>query len=199
MKLYYSPGACSLSVNIALREARLKFDMVKVDLKTKQTSEGDYLQINPKGYVPALKLDDGQLLTEANVILQWVAAQAPEKNLFPSADDPKRFAALEMLSFVATEMHKGFGSLFHAYQFNEEGLKGVHAKLQARLKTLDDTLAQQKYLLGDQLTIADIYAFNILRWAPAIKVDLTAHHKVMGFIENMRSLDSVRDAIKAEV
>lgn len=198
MKLYYSPGACSFSVNITLREAGFKFDMVRVDLKTKNSDEGDYLKINPKGYVPALKLDDGSLLTEANVILQWLAAQAPEKNLFPSANDPQRFHALEVLSFVATEMHKGFGSLFHAYQFNEDGLKGVHTRLQQRLSIVDKMLEIQKFLLGDKLSIADIYLFNILRWAPMVKVDLTAHHKVLGFIEHMSTLPSVQEALKAE-
>lgn len=199
MKLYYSPGACSLSANIALREAGLKFDMVKVDLKTKQTSEGNYLDVNPNGYVPALKLDDGTLLTEANVILRWVADQSTNKVLFPKVTDSNYYQALQMLSFVATEMHKGFGSLFHAYRFNEEGIKSIHAQLQSRLNYVSSILEKQKYLLGETLSIADIYIFNILRWAPAIKVDLTSHPKILGFIESMRQLDSVREALKAEV
>lgn len=199
MKLYYSPGACSLSANIALREAGLKFDMVKVDLKTKQTSEGNYLDVNPNGYVPALKLDDGTLLTEANVILRWIADQSTNKVLFPKVTDSNYYQALQMLSFVATEMHKGFGSLFHAYRFNEEGIKSIHAQLQSRLNYVNSILEKQKYLLGDTLSIADIYIFNILRWAPAIKVDLTSHPKILGFIESMRQLDSVREALKAEV
>ncbi|MCO5113010.1 MAG: glutathione binding-like protein [Bdellovibrionaceae bacterium] len=198
MKLYYSPGACSLSVNIALREADLKFDMVKVDLKTKETTEGHYLDVNPNGYVPALKLNDNTLLTEANVILRWIADQSPEKNLFPKPEEPNYYQALQMLSFVATEMHKGFGSLFHAYRFNEEGIKSIHSQLQSRLTYVNSIFEKQKFLLGDTLSIADIYLFNILRWAPAIKVDLTSHTKILGFIETMRGLDSAREALRSE-
>lgn len=198
MKLYYSPGACSLSINIALREAGLKFDMVKVDLKTKQTVEGNFFDVNPNGYVPTLRLDDGTILTEANVILRWVAAQVPDKNLFPNSNDDNYYQALQMLSFVSTEMHKGFGGLFHAYRFNDEGLKSIHVQLQNRLAYLNTIFEKQKFLLGDTLSIADIYLFNILRWAPAIKVDLTPHTKVLGFIENMRGLDSAREALRSE-
>lgn len=198
MKLYYSPGACSLSINIALREAGLKFDMVKVDLKTKQTVEGDFFDVNPNGYVPTLRLDDGTVLTEANVILRWIAAQMPDKNLFPNPNDDNYYQALQMLSFVSTEIHKGFGGLFHAYRFNDEGIKGIHAQLQSRLAYLNTIFEKQKFLLGDTLSIADIYLFNILRWSPAIKVDLTPHTKILGFVENMRGLDSAREALRSE-
>ncbi len=197
MKLYFSPGACALATQIVLRETGAKFDMVKVDLKTKQSVEGDFLKVNPKGYVPALRLDDGSVLTEGAVILQYLADHAPAKMLLPKFGSMERYHAMEWLNFVSTELHKGLGAFFNQ-QLNEEARKTMTGKLNARLQFLDEHLQKNEYVLGSQFSVVDAYIFNIMRWTGPLKVDVTAYKAILGFMEKVGARASVRAAIEAE-
>ncbi len=198
MNLYYSPGACALASQIVLREAGLNFEMIKVDLKAKQYAGGDYKAVNPKGYVPALQLKSGELMTEGAVILQWIADQVPEKNLIPKFGTPERYKAMEWLNYIATELHKGISPLFYAHLQSEESMKATHERLQLRLEVLDKNLQKNEFMLGNQFSVVDAYAYNIVRWAHPLKVDLTNHKAILGLIEKMATRPSVRDAVAAE-
>ena len=198
MNLYYSPGACALASPIILREAGMNFDIVNVDLKAKQYAGGDFKAINPKGYVPALQMKSGEVLTEGSVILQWIADQVPEKNLIPKHGTPERYKAMEWLNYIATELHKGLGSLFSAAAMSEESIKMTHDRLQLRLAILDKHLQTNEFILGKNFSVVDAYAYNILRWAPMLKVDLSHHHALQGLINKMAERPTVRDAVAAE-
>ncbi|MGH6932856.1 MAG: glutathione transferase GstA [Dongiaceae bacterium] len=198
MKLYYSPGACSLSPHIALREAGLKFDLEQVDLGTKKTKSGaDYSKVNPKGYVPALQLDSGQVLTEAAVLAQYIADQKPEANVMPRAGSPERYRAQEWLNYIATEVHKGFSPLF--YDTTPDGYKQtVKDTLAKKFAYLDKQLAGKKYLMGDQFSVADGYLFTILGWAPLLKISLDAYPNVGAYLSRVAARPAVQAALKAE-
>lgn len=200
MKLYYSPGACALSPQIALREAGLAFDLVKVDLRTKQTSDGsDFLAVNPKGQVPTLVTDDGMVLTEGPAIVQWVADHSKAAQLAPAKGTPAHYKLLELLNYITSELHKSLGSLFspampEAYRaFVKEGLLKKYA-------FVDGLLAKTPYLLGDTFTVADAYLFNVTRWAgyDAIQVDLSGFKNLQAFNARMRERPSVQAAVQAE-
>lgn len=198
MKLYFSPGACSFASRIALKEADLPFESELVDLKTKKTKSGDdYLKINPKGYVPALKLNDGKMLTECVAILQYIADRVPEKNLLPAWGQPERYEAIENLNFVATEVHKGLGTLFNP-ALPEEARKITKDRLALRLKFLDEKLGTSPYLMGNQFSLADAYLFTVLRWTPMVKVDLSQYTKLLGFMETIKQRPIIQEAIKEE-
>src|SRR5690606_1421934 len=170
MKLYYSPGACSLAVHIVLREGKFSFELEKVDLAAKRTQSGeDYLAVNPKGYVPALRLDDGGVLTEANVILQYLADQKPRRNLAPKPRTPERYRLMEWLSFIATELHKGLGDFFNP-KMTPEWREAKLERLGQRFDYLERTLGSNEYLTGD-FSIADAYLFTILNWTRLHKID----------------------------
>lgn len=159
MKLYFSPGACSLSPHIALREAGLSFELEPVDLRAKKTKRGDdYLTVNPKGYVPALVLEDGELLTEGAIIVQYIADQRPDLPLAPRAGTPERRRLQEWLHFIATELHKGFGPINNPAS-NDELKKVLRAKLETRFAFLTKGLEGKRFLLGDDFTVADGYAY----------------------------------------
>lgn len=163
MKLYYTPGACSLSPHIALRESGLRFELEPVNLQDKKTnSNADYGAINPKGYVPALVLDDGQLLTEGAVIVQYVADQKPEARLAPPAGTFERLRLQEWLNFIATELQKSFGPINNA-KANDEIKQFYRTRLTSRFQVLAKGLAGRDYLLGDHFTVADGYAYYTLR------------------------------------
>lgn len=196
--LYYSPGACALASQIALREAGFDFELVKADMKTKMTAEGDYKKVNPKGYVPALKLENGEVLTEGAVILQWIADQVPEKNLIPKWGTKERYKAMEWLNFIATELHKGFGAFF-VPELNDDAKKAMTAKLHLRLEVLDNHLKNNnKFILGSNFSVIDAYAFNILRWAGFLKIDITKYSGIQNFMESVSMRPSARAAIEAE-
>jgi glutathione S-transferase len=197
MKLFFSPGACALASQIVMRELVMKFDLVKVDLGAKKYDGGDYYSINPKGYVPTLKLDSGETLTEGAVILQYLSDQAPDKKLFPKFGTLERYHAMEWLNFVATELHKGIGVLF-ALGTNDAAKKTVVDKLQPRFKYLEDHLAKTPYLLGKEFSIVDAYAFNVLGWTNFLKVDLSAYPNILGFMERVMGRPSVQAAREAE-
>lgn len=165
MKLYYSPGACSLSVHIALREAGLTFELERVNLGTKQTASGaDLRAVNPKGQVPTFVFDDGDVLTEANVVLQAVADLAPAAGLAPVAGTRERLHLHELLSTIATEYHKGFSPLWS--RTLDDAVKAVFKEqLWARLALLDKNAAGREFAFGDRFTVADAYLFAVLRWA----------------------------------
>ncbi|MNS96985.1 Glutathione S-transferase GstA [compost metagenome] len=198
MKLYFSPGACALASQIALREAGMNFDLVKVNLKDKQYEGGDYKQINPKGYVPALQMKDGEILTESGVILQWIADQVPEKNLIPKFGTPERYRAMEWLNYIATELHKTFGSLFYPQYLTEEAMTATHDKLQKRLDLLNQHIEQKEYIVGSHFTVVDAYAYNILRWSRMLKVDLSNHKNLLAFVERINTRPTVQAAVEAE-
>ena len=198
MKLYYSPGACSLSPHIALREAGLAFDLEKVDLRSKKTESGaDFTAVNPKGYVPALRLDDGAVLTENVALAQYVADQAPEAGLAPATGTMERYRLQEWLAFVSTELHKGFSPLFNPA--TPDAYKAIaKERLASRFAYLDKHLAQHPYLMGQGFTVADGYCFTILRWAANLEVDLSGYPNVTAYMDRVKARPKVREALRAE-
>jgi glutathione S-transferase len=198
MKLYFVPGACSLAPHIVLREAGLSFDMDKVDPATKKTASGeDFNKVNPKGYVPTLKLDDGSVLTEAQVLLQYVADQKPEAGLAPKFGTMERYRLMEWLNFIATELHKGFGPLWNP-QTPEAVRESTKANLAKRFDTLEAHFATKPFLMGDTFTIADGYLFTVVNWANFVKVDMSKWPKIGEFMGRVASRPAVQAALKAE-
>ena len=198
MKLYYSPGACSLSPHIALHEAGLKFAHVLTSTKTHQLEDGtDYYTINPLGYVPVLELDDGTRLTEGPAIVQYIADQAPDKKLAPANGTVKRAQMQAWLNFIGTELHKGFGPLFNPVTPAESKTMAVD-KLMSRLKWVDGELAGKQYLMGDDFSVADPYLFTVTNWAPRIGMDITGFANLAAFRARMAARPAVRTAMKDE-
>ena len=198
MKLYYSPGACSLSVHIALHEAGMAFTPIAAPTKTHKLPDGtDYYSINPLGYVPLLELNDGTRLTEGPAIVQYIADQVPEKNLAPANGTVARAQMQGWLNFIGTELHKGFSPLFNpATPVDYKPM--VIEKLISRFKWVDEQLAGKKYLMGDAFSVADPYLFNVSNWAPLVKVDLSGFSRLATFRASMRERPSVQAAMKAE-
>ncbi len=198
MKLYFSPGACSLSPHIALHEAGLKHESEKVDLRAKKTASGaDYLAINPKGQVPALALDDGSVLTEGPAIVQFIADQAPKSHLAPANGTPARYQLQEWLNFIATELHKGFSPLFKPN--TPEAYKPIVMEtLQQKFGVVDKALAGKSWLTGETFTVADGYLFVMLRWADGKAVDLSGLANVAAFKARATARPGVAAALKAE-
>lgn len=200
MKLYYSPGACALSPQIALREAGLAFDLVKVDLKTKKTEDGgDFLAVNPKGQVPTLVTDDGLMLTEGPAIVQWVADHSKAAQIAPAKGTQAHYKLLELLNYITSELHKSLGSLFNP-AMPEDYRAFVKEGLLKKYAFVDGLLAKTPYLLGDTFTVADGYLFNVTRWAgyAAIQVDLSGFKNLQAFNARMRERPSVQAAVAAE-
>lgn len=172
MKLYFSPGTCSLAVNIALQESGMAYTPVKVDLKTKKTAAGDdFNAINPKGYVPALALDSGEVLSEVPAVLQYVADQVPTVNLAPANGTLARYQLQGWLTYIGTEIHKNFGPFFNPAA-TAEWKNACMANLERRLAYANEQLQGKDYLMGSQFTVADAYLFNTLGWSKFIKLDL---------------------------
>jgi glutathione S-transferase len=198
MKLYYTPGACSLAPHIVAHEAGIPVELVKVDLKAKTTEKGsDYLGVNSRGYVPALDIGEDTPLTEASVIVQYLADKAPEKGLLPAAGTIARLRVQQWLTFIATELHKGFSPLFNP-AFPEEAKAIVIDRLKLRIADLDQKLAGKAYLTGDTYTVADAYAFVILGWARFLKFDLSPYPNVQAFLGRVGARPAVQTALKAE-
>jgi glutathione S-transferase len=198
MKLYYSPAACSLAPHIALREAGLAFGLEKVDLKTKKTEgEADYTRVNPKGYVPALQFDDGSALTEVAAILQWVADEAPDKNLAPAAGTMERYHLVEWLNFIAMELHRPMGALFKP-DLPEATRSALSETLTRRLDYLQQQLGSKPYLMGAHFTVADGYLFNVLNWSRWVKFDLAPWGGLVEFVARVSARPAVQAALKAE-
>jgi glutathione S-transferase len=198
MKLYYSPGACSLSPHIVLREAGLSFDLEKVDLKTKKTDSGaDFRLVNPNGYVPALVLDDGQILTEGPAIVQYVADLVPEKQLAPAAGTMARYRLAEWLNFISTELHKSFSPLFNPAA-SEDWKSAVKELLAARLTVVEKKLGQQPYLMGDTFIVADAYLFTVLSWGKWVGVDIGRWPRLVDYVTRIVARPAVAASLKAE-
>jgi glutathione S-transferase len=198
MKLYYYPGACSLAAHIALREAGLAFEPVRVDLGTKQTEAGeDFRLVNPKGYVPALQLDDGQVLTEDQVLLQYIADQAPQSGLAPAAGSMERYRLLEWLAFIATEVHKGFGPFWNP-DTPAATRDAALALLSRRFDFLAKQLAQTPFLMGQNYTVADAYLFTVLGWTDFHKIDLAPWPALGEFRARVGERPAVQEALKVE-
>ncbi|HXW49810.1 MAG TPA: glutathione transferase GstA [Xanthobacteraceae bacterium] len=198
MKLYFAPGACSLSPHIVSREAGIDLDLEQVDNREKKTKTGqDFWRINPKGQVPVLEIDDGQRLTEGPVIVQYLADQKPASGLVPPAGSLDRYRVQEWLNFVASELHKTYGPIFRPTT-PEEYKKISKDNLGKRLDWLDGQLAGKQYLMGDRFTVADAYLFAVLRWTPRIQLDLAKWPNVKAFVDRVAARPKVQEAMKAE-
>ncbi|HEY8332930.1 MAG TPA: glutathione transferase GstA [Tardiphaga sp.] len=198
MKLYYSPGACSLSPHIALLEAGLPYDLVKVDLKAKKLENGDdYLAINPKGQVPALGLDSGELVTEGPVIVQYIADKAAAKNLAPANGTDARRHLQEWLGFINGELHKSFSPLFQP-AFGDDVKDFFKARLMGKFKYIDGKLAGHDYLMGKDFSVADGYLFVMLKWAERMGIDLTAFPNLMATKARIAARPKVQEAMTKE-
>jgi len=198
MKLYYSPGACSLASHIALCEAGVKFDLVKAALNTHTLADGsDYYDITAKGQVPLLELDDGARLSEGPVILQYVADHAPASGLAPAAGTMARYRVMEWLNFITSELHKGFSPLFNP-AMPAEAKEIFATRLKGKYAFVDGKLEGSDYLMGKQFSVADAYLFTVTNWAPRVGIDLTGFKNLEAFGERMKARPAVQDAMKAE-
>jgi len=197
MKLYFSPGACSLSPHIILNEAGLPFEKVKVDTKTKSMDSGDFRTINPLGYVPALQLDDGTIITEGPAIVQYIADKVPDKKLAPPNGTMERTRLQIWLNFVTSEVHKSFSPLFNP-AMPDEAKKIFRERLAARFAHLDKHLAKNEYLMGNAFSVADAYLFVVSNWAKAVDVDLSSYANVLAYRKRIGARPAVQAAMKAE-
>lgn len=198
MKLYYAPAASSLAPHIALLEAGLKFTLVKVDLKTKQLSDGsDFKEINPLGYVPALQLKNSEVLTECPAILQYIADQSPASNLAPANGSFARYKLQSLLNFIATELHKSFSPLFDPTAAEASKQAAIH-KLQQRFAAVETLLGKATYLTGEQFTLTDIYLFNVCLWARFVKFDLTPYPTLQTYLDQIAQRPAVKQALQEE-
>jgi glutathione S-transferase len=199
MKYFGSPGSCSLSPHIALREAELPFEYVKVNLRTKETDKGeDYRAVNPKGYVPALILEDGQILTENPVILQWIADRKPDKELAPPVATMERYRFQEWLNFICSELHKTCFSPMFNPKASDEWKDVLRATMAARFAVLDKQLQGRAFLLGERFSLADSYLFTILRWSKGMNIDLSPFPAMKSHFERIWGRPHVQAAMKAE-
>jgi glutathione S-transferase len=198
MKLYYSPGACSLSPHIALLEAGLPYDLVKVDLRAKKLENGDdYLKVNPKGQVPALGLDNGELVTEGPVIVQMIADKAAAKNLAPPRDSNERYKLQEWLNFITGELHKNFGPLFQP-ALSDDTKAFFRDRVMGKFKYVDGQLAGRDYLMGQHFTVADGYLFTMLCWADRMKFDLSGLPTLLAYKARVAARPKVQEALTKE-
>jgi len=198
MKLYYAPGACSLSPHIVLRESGIDFTPIRTDLKSHKLQDGtDYYTINPKGYVPLLELDSGERLSEGPAIVQYLADQVPEKNLVPKAGTMERYRAMEWLNFITAELHKTYSPLFNP-AVPEEYKTMAKAKLADRYKLVDHELEGKDYLMGAEFSVPDAYLYVVTNWAKSVGVDLSAFKNVLSFMKRMTARPAVQEALKAE-
>jgi glutathione S-transferase len=198
MKLYYAPGACSLSPHIVACEAGLELALETVDLKAKKTASGaDYLAINPKGYVPALQLDDGQVLTEGSAIIQYLADLKPAAGLAPANGSWQRYRLQEWLGYITSELHKSFGPLFNPAITPEARAERI-AYLNKRYALVETSLEGKSYLLGEHFSVADAYLFVVTSWARIVKLDLAAFPNLVKFQERVAARPGVKAAMVAE-
>jgi glutathione S-transferase len=198
MKLYYAPGACSLASHIALHETGLPFEIDKLNVPTKTTSDGeDFMQINPKGYVPAIKLDDGNILTEGGAILQYIADQKPGSGLAPKAGTMERYRLQEWLTFIGTEIHKSFSPLFNKAA-SDEVKSYAQNLLTKRLGYVESQLTNKPYLMGDSFTVADAYLFVVMSWSNHVGFDLAPFPRIKEYLARIAVRPAVQAAMKAE-
>jgi glutathione S-transferase len=198
MKLYFSSGACSLSPHIALLEAGIPFTLESVDLRTGKYSGGDFTKISPKGYVPALVLDSGEVLTEGVAIVQYIAEKKPEAKLMPAPGTLERARCMEWLTFTATELHKGCFSPLWSSTITPEVKAQTMDTLGKRIDWVNTQLKGRDYLLGTQFTVADAYMFTVLSWSDYLKIDLKTWPNVVAFMDRVKKRPKVQEALKAE-
>jgi glutathione S-transferase len=198
MKLFYVPGTCSLSPHIVLREAEIPFELDLVDRKTKIAASGlDYKALNPKGSVPALQLDDGQVLTEGTAIIQYLADVRPAKKLAPPPGTMEHYRLLEWLNFIATDLHKGFSPFFSP--FAPDAMKqAARERLLDRFGFVDRKLAGKTFLMGDSFTIADAYLFVMYGWSKRFEVPLDTFPNLTAYFQRLAERPSIRAALSAE-
>ena len=198
MKLYYSPGACSLSPHIVLREAGMKFDLVHTSTKSHKTADGvDYYTINPKGYVPLLELDSGERLSEGPAIVQYIADQVPAKNLAPANGTMARYRLQEWLNFITSELHKGFSPLFNPAT-PEDYKPLARTRLDSRFAWVDSQLEGKSFLTGEQFSVADAYLFTVAGWGKHVGVDIAPLAHLSAFMARVAARPAVQEALKAE-
>jgi len=198
MKLYYLPGACSLAANIALREASLKFDLVKVDRQTKRAADGlDFKEVNSKGYVPALTLDNGETLTENVAVLQYIADRNPAAKLAPPAGTMERYRLVEWLAFINSEIHKSFGPLFRK-DAPDDTKNYARQNIATRAGWLNSNLGARSFLMGEQFTVADGYLFVVLGWGARAGIDLAQWPQLQGLVARVGARPNVIEALKSE-
>ena len=198
MKLYYSPGACSLSPHIVANEAGIPLELEKVDLGAKKTESGaDFLAINPKGYVPVLQLDSGEVLTEGPAIIQYLADRKPQSGLAPANGTLERYRIQEWLGYINSELHKSFGPLFNPATSAEARSERI-AYLYKRFALVETALAGKSWLTGEQFSIADAYLFTVTNWANFVKVDLSKFPNLLAFQARASARSAVKAALMAE-
>ena len=198
MKLYYLTGACSMAANIALREAGLKFDLVKVDRQTKRAADGlDFNEVNPKGYVPALTQDSGETLTENVAVLQYIADRNPAAKLAPAAGTMERYRLVEWLAFINSEIHKSFGPLFRK-EAPEDTKAYARKNIATRAGWLDSSWGSRSFIMGEQFTVADAYLFVVLGWGAHAGVDVGQWPKLQAFLARIGARPHVIEALKSE-
>ena len=198
MKLYFAPGACSLSPHIVLRETGTQFDLEQVNNQEKKTKSGvDYWTINPKGQVPVLELDNGERLTEGPVIVQYIADRKPEANLIPPCGSAERYRVQEWLNFTTSELHKSFGPLFRPT--TPDAYKTISKEnIGKRFDWVDKQLAGKQYVMGDRFTVADAYLYTISRWSSRVEIDLAKWSNLKAYADRVTARPKVREALKAE-
>ena len=198
MKLYFSPGACSLSPHIVLHELGLPFEAVQVDLKSKRLKDGaDFWKINPKGYVPTLQLDDGAILTEGPAIVQYLADQKPTAGLAPANGTFARYRLQEWLNFISSELHKQFSPLFNPAS-TDAVKQAQQERLAERFREIVAAMGAAPYLLGDQFTVADAYLYTVLTWAGIVGVDLAPYPALQAFMKRVETRPAVKATLAAE-
>jgi glutathione S-transferase len=198
MKLYFSPGACSLSPHIILHEAGLAHETEKVNLGAKTTASGkDFRSINPKGYVPALETDGGVVLTEGPAIVQYLADQAPDKGLMPAAGSIERYQVVSWLNFISTEIHKNYSPLFNP-SASDDVKQLAKDNLAKRYEYLDQELGQRDHVFGSSFTVADAYLFVVTNWAGMVKMDLSKFENIQAFQKRVGQRPAVQKALKHE-
>ena len=198
MKLYFAPGACSLSPHIVLEEAGIAAETEQVNNQEKKTKTGkDYWSVNPKGQVPALQLDSGEMLTEGPVIVQYVADQKPAAGLAGGAGTMERYRIQEWLNFTTSELHKTFGPIFRPT--TPDAFKDIsRANLGKRFDWIDQQLAGKQYLMGDKFSIADAYMFTVMRWSPRVNIDISKWPNIKAYVDRVAARPKVQEALKAE-
>ncbi len=199
MKLYYAPGACSLATHILMREAGLPVELEKVDIRNKSTEHGeDWMSLNPKGYVPALRMDDGEILTENLVIHGYIADLKPETKLAPAHGTKARLRQDELAVYVSTEIHKTYGAMFNP-AITDDARKGAVDRLSMRYKLIEQLLSDGRtYLTGEQFSTVDAYLFTVTNWASMLKIDLSAFPKLLAYQQRVASRPAVQASLVAE-
>ena len=198
MKLYYAPSACSMSSHIILNEIGKKFEIESVDLGAKKTKSGkDFMKINPKGYVPALEVKKGEVLTECAVIAQYLADKAKATKILPKAGTMARYRTIEMLNFISSEVHKSIGALFNK-AMPEESRKQTMERVTKRLDVVNTMLAKNKFIMGKSFSVADAYLFTCLNWGQWVGVDMKKWKNIAGYLERMATRPSVMKTMAAE-